>query len=119
MSGYVMMITFGIFFTLYAVFVTDFHLRFNQIKMTAEYFSTAGRSIGTGLTACAVVSSWTWSATILQSSNVAYKFGVSGALWYGAGACIQLFLFGIMSFHLKKYAKNAHTLGEIIYSRWG
>jgi Na+/proline symporter len=36
-------------------------------------FSTAGRSIKAGLTACDIVSKWTWAATLLQSSNVAYK----------------------------------------------
>ena len=28
--------------------------------------------------AAAVVSSWTWAATLLQSSGVAYRYGVSG-----------------------------------------
>jgi hypothetical protein len=57
---------------------------------SSEQFSTAGRSVKTGLvgmtfylnpliiTAAAVVSSWTWAATLLQSSGVAYRYGVSG-----------------------------------------
>lgn len=32
--------------------------------------SCAGRSIKAGLTACDIVSKWTWAATLLQSSNV-------------------------------------------------
>jgi hypothetical protein len=32
----------------------------------------------TGLTASVVVSQWTWAATFLQSSNVAWACGVSG-----------------------------------------
>ena len=40
-------------------------------------FSTAGRMVKTGLTASVIVSQWTWAATLLQSSNVAWKFGVS------------------------------------------
>ena len=43
-----------------------------------EMFSTAGRTVKPGLVACAVVSSWTWAATLLQSSGVAYRYGVSG-----------------------------------------
>jgi urea-proton symporter len=43
-------------------------------------FNTAGRSIKTGLTAAVIVSQWTWAATLLQSSNVAWKYGVSG-MW--------------------------------------
>lgn len=32
---------------------------------------------------------WTWAATILQSSNVAWQYGVSGPFWYASGATIQ------------------------------
>lgn len=32
---------------------------------------------------------WTWAATILQSSNVAWEYGVSGPFWYASGATIQ------------------------------
>jgi len=37
----------------------------------SEWFNTAGRIIKTGLTAAAIVSAWTWAATLLQSSTVA------------------------------------------------
>ena len=45
-------------------------------------YSTAGRMIKTGLTASVIVSQWTWAATLLQSSNVAWAYGVSGPFWY-------------------------------------
>ena len=38
-----------------------------------------------GLVAAAVVSSWTWAATLLQSSAVAYKYGISGPFFYASG----------------------------------
>jgi urea-proton symporter len=38
--------------------------------------------IKTGLTASVIVSHWTWAATLLQSSNVAWQYGVSGPFWY-------------------------------------
>ena len=43
----------------------------------SEWFNTAGRIIKTGLTAAAIVSAWTWAATLLQSSTVAYLYGIS------------------------------------------
>lgn len=52
---------------------------------TSEMFSTAGRSVKSGLVAAAVVSSWTWAATLLQSSTVAYEYGVSGPFYYASG----------------------------------
>jgi hypothetical protein len=72
-------------------------------------FSTAGRSVKSGLVASAVVSSWTWAATLLQSSTVAYKYGVSGPFWYASGATVQILLFSALAIELKKKAPNAHV----------
>lgn len=47
----------------------------------SEDFNCGGRSVRTGLIAVDVVSKWTWAATLLQSSNVAYQYGVSGPFW--------------------------------------
>lgn len=89
------------------------------VKETSEWFNTAGRTIKTGLTAAAIVSAWTWAATLLQSSTVAYQYGVSGPFWYAAGASIQVLLFGILAIELKRKAPNAHTFLEIIRARFG
>ena len=81
--------------------------------------STAGRMIKTGLTASVIVSQWTWAATLLQSSNVAWQYGVSGPFWYASGATIQVLLFGVLAINLKKVAPSAHTVCEIVKARWG
>lgn len=86
---------------------------------TSEHFSTAGRSIKVGLTACDIVSKWTWAATILQSSNVAWAYGVSGPFWYAAGATVQVLLFSILAVEIKRKCPQIHTLLEIINMRWG
>jgi len=44
-------------------------------------FAACGRTIKTGLIAVDIVSHWTWAATLLQSSNQAYKNGISGPFW--------------------------------------
>ena len=49
--------------------------------MSSENFVSAGRGMSSGWVACHVVSQWTWAATLLQSSNVAYAVGVSGPFW--------------------------------------
>jgi len=59
------------------------------------------------------------AATLLQSSAVAYKYGISGPWWYGAGATIQVLLFAQLAAKLKLNAPNAHTFLEIISTRWG
>lgn len=48
---------------------------------TSEEFNTASRSIKPGLIASGIVSAWTWAATLLQSSTVAYQYGVAGPFW--------------------------------------
>ena len=89
------------------------------VTKTSEWFNTAGRVIKTGLTAAAIVSAWTWAATLLQSSTVAYQYGISGPFWYAAGASIQVLLFGILAIELKRKAPHAHTFLEIIRARYG
>jgi urea-proton symporter len=82
-------------------------------------FSTAGRTVKSGLVAAAVVSSWTWAATLLQSSAVAYDYGVSGPFWYASGATVQVLLFATIAIELKRRAPNAHTFLEAIRARYG
>lgn len=88
---------------------------------SSEEFNSASRSVKPGLIASGIVSAWTWAATLvsltnpisphslpqtapdcivltrsgvqLQSSAVAYKDGISGPWWYGAGATVQVLLF--------------------------
>ena len=71
----------------------------------------------------------------LQSSAVAYKYGISGPWWYGAGATVQVLLFAQVGTHnlpfpypnllnqlaakLKLNAPYAHTWLEIVHARWG
>lgn len=66
-----------------------------------------------GLVASAVVSSWTWAATLLQSSGIAYRYGVSGPFWYASGATVQILLFATIAIELKRRAPNAHV--SIVY----
>ena len=87
--------------------------------MTSEHFNTAGRDVKTGLTAAVIVSQWTWAATLLQSSNVAWNFGISGPFWYAAGASIQVLLFGVLAIEVKRKAPTCHTFLEMVKARWG
>jgi Na+/proline symporter len=69
--------------------------------------------------ASAVVSSWTWAATLLQSTSVCYRYGVSGPFWYASGATVQILLFATLAIELKRRAPNAHTYLEVIKARYG
>lgn len=88
-------------------------------RKTSEWFSTAGRSIKSGLLASSVISAWIWAATLLESSTVAYKYGISGPFWYAAGTSIQIILFAVIALELKKRAPSCHTFTEFLYLRLG
>jgi SSS family transporter len=72
-----------------------------------------------GLIAAGIVSSWTWSATLLTSSTFAYSYGISGPMWYGAMGTWQILLFALIAIKIKANAPGAHTMPEIVLSRHG
>uniref|UniRef100_A0A7S0R9W6 Urea-proton symporter DUR3 n=1 Tax=Pyramimonas obovata TaxID=1411642 RepID=A0A7S0R9W6_9CHLO len=117
--GYAIVLGFGVFFSFLTSFMVFLEKRYVGVNISSEFFNTAGRDIKTGLTATVIVSQWTWAATLLQSSNVAWAYGVSGPFWYASGATIQVLLFGILAIELKRKAATAHTIAEIVDARWG
>jgi SSS family transporter len=117
--GYVILLGMGLIMALAVTMLVRAETRWLGTKKTFEWFSTAGRNVKTGLIASSVVSAWTWAATLLQSSTVAYQFGISGPFWYAAGASIQVILFAILAMELKRKSPSSHTFPEMIYARFG
>uniref|UniRef100_A0A6M2F104 Urea-proton symporter DUR3 n=1 Tax=Populus davidiana TaxID=266767 RepID=A0A6M2F104_9ROSI len=117
--GYSVILGFGAFFAVFTSFLVWLEKRYVGSRHTSEWFNTAGRNVKTGLIASVIVSQWTWAATILQSSNVAWQYGISGPFWYASGATIQVLLFGVMAIEIKRKAPHAHTVCEIVKARWG
>jgi len=114
-----LLIGFGLGLTVLTVILTLCERMVTTDGASSEQFNTAGRSVKVGLTASVIVSQWTWAATLLQSSNVAWNYGISGPFWYASGATIQILLFGILAIEIKRRAPAAHTFLEIIKVRWG
>ncbi|KAG0570237.1 hypothetical protein M758_6G141600 [Ceratodon purpureus] len=117
--GYAVVLGFGALFALVTSFLVWLEQRYIFSRHNSEWFNTAGRNIKTGLIASVIVSQWTWAATILQSSNVAWQYGVSGPFWYASGATVQVLLFGVLAIEIKRKAPAAHTICEIVRARWG
>ncbi|QRV79474.1 urea active transporter 1 [Ceratobasidium sp. AG-Ba] len=119
-AGYGVVVGIGLFFSAFMLCLTWIQARYTGFSPSnSEEFSSASRSVKPGLIASGIVSAWTWAATLLQSSAVAYKYGISGPWWYGAGATIQVLLFAMLAAKLKLNSPNAHTFLEIIGARWG
>lgn len=118
-AGYAIVVGLGMVFSVGMILTTFILRRYQKEIVTSEEFSTAGRSVKTGLIAAAVVSSWTWAATLLQSSTQAYKNGISGPFFYAAGATCQIILFAFIAIKAKQKAPEAHTYLEIVKARYG
>lgn len=85
-AGYVVIIVMGFLIAIVMMLITRvLKQTAGEDNKTTEMFMTANRSVGTGLTASAVISSWLWSTAILASSLVGYNFGVAGPFWFAAG----------------------------------
>ncbi|CAH1789691.1 unnamed protein product [Owenia fusiformis] len=118
-NAILLILGFGLFSVLVAI---TFHLTRKYIFRDASNVDTsfdAGGKVSVGLTATTLVSQMTWSATLLQSVTVAVKYGISGPLWYGAGATVHHFILAILSIHLKTKAPGAKTFLQVIRARFG
>ncbi|KAL8279184.1 hypothetical protein RQP46_008440 [Phenoliferia psychrophenolica] len=112
--GYAVVLGIGLFFSAFMILLSKVQFRYTTYKATsAAEFTSASHSVKPGLIASGIVSAWTWAATLLQSSAVAYKFGISGP-W-----CVQILLFAQNAAKLKINAPHAHTFLEVIKCRWG
>jgi SSS family transporter len=119
-DGYGILISFGTIFAVGMVLTTKGLQRYRgEATDSSESFSTADRKVRTGLIASAVVSSWTWAATLLHSSSVAYLYGISGPFWYASGATVQIIVFCVVAIELKRRAPFAHTFLEVVHARYG
>ncbi|EIN11216.1 solute symporter family transporter [Punctularia strigosozonata HHB-11173 SS5] len=118
--GYGVVVGVGFFFAAVMLVLTYVQTKHTKLSPhSSEEFSSASRSVKPGLVCCGIVSAWTWSATLLQSSTAAYTFGVSGPWWYGVGGTIQLGIFAMVAAKVKINANGAHTFLEIVKVRFG
>jgi len=118
--GWFTVLGFGFAFTLLTMGITNLESSLlGKGGKTSEEFATAGRNLGMGLVAADIVSQWTWAATLLMSSNMCWKVGISGSYWYAAGASVQIMLFAILATQVKRRAPNMRTFMELVRVRWG
>lgn len=118
--GYGVTVGFGLAFAVGMMLITEALKRSTgENNRHFETFAVAGRRIGVGLTATAVISSWAWSTALLSSSAITYNYGVAGAYWFGAGCLVQICFFSLLAIQSKRRTPHAHTVLEIVKVRYG
>ncbi|RFU34086.1 hypothetical protein B7463_g2261, partial [Scytalidium lignicola] len=90
-----------------------------NVLTSYDRFMTANRTVRTGLTASAVVSSWLWSTALLGSSLVGYSYGVAGPFWFAAGCSPMIVFFALLGISCKRKIPEAHTSLEVVRVRYG
>ncbi|KAL4784199.1 Sodium:solute symporter family-domain-containing protein [Aspergillus varians] len=119
-AGYGVVVGLGVAFAIGMVWVTRMLKKtFNEDANSTETFMVANRTIGTGLTSCAVISSWLYSSALLGASLLTYNYGLALGVWWGASASTMITLMAYLAIQAKRRAPNAHTLLEIIKVRYG
>ncbi|KAJ1017790.1 hypothetical protein NDA16_005107 [Ustilago loliicola] len=87
-AGWAVVCGLGFFFAAFMIVLSFIQQRYTNrsIKDTDE-FASASRSVKPGLVAAGICSAWTWSSTLLQSTAVTTRLGISG------GYCARGLLF--------------------------
>ncbi|KZT22308.1 urea transporter [Neolentinus lepideus HHB14362 ss-1] len=118
--GYGIVLGLGFFFALVMNVITWVQARFSRYSpSSAAEFTAASRSLKTGIVVAGIVSSWTWSLTLLQSATQSYTLGVSGGYWYAVGGTLQIAIFSVIASKVKSNANRATTFPEVAYVRFG
>ncbi|KAF2646465.1 hypothetical protein P280DRAFT_525277 [Massarina eburnea CBS 473.64] len=86
---------------------------------TSEMFMVANRTVGTGLTASAVFSSWMWINETVFAAAMCYRYGIAVPLWWATGLCFQIALMAALGVLAKIRVPYAHTSLEITKMRYG
>ncbi|CAI7601748.1 unnamed protein product [Penicillium bialowiezense] len=102
---------------LLAVKVQKAHLAEDSGK--SEMFMVANRTVGRGLTASAVFSSWMWINETVLCASMCYRYGLAVPLWWGSGLCFQIALMAALGVMAKIRVPYAHTSLEVVRMRYG
>ncbi|OTB08533.1 hypothetical protein M426DRAFT_7845 [Hypoxylon sp. CI-4A] len=86
---------------------------------TSEMFMVANRSVGVGLTASAVFSSWMWINETVFAATMCYRYGLAVPLFWATGLCFQIALMAVLGVLAKIRVPRAQTSLGIIRMRYG
>ncbi|KAF2805510.1 uncharacterized protein BDZ99DRAFT_539943 [Mytilinidion resinicola] len=90
--AYGIVLGFGIVFALSMNTITWISRKYLHESADTNMQLTARKNVKSGLVASAVVSSWCYATTILNSVRLTYVFGFLGLWWFVSGATVKIIL---------------------------
>ncbi|KAE8137772.1 Sodium:solute symporter family-domain-containing protein [Aspergillus pseudotamarii] len=118
--GYIVVVVIGLIIAFPMMLITKVLKKTTgEDNKKTEMFMTANRTVRTGLTASAVISSWLWTTAMLGSSFVGYDYGVAGPFWFAAGCSPMIVFFALIGISCKRKIPEAHTSLEVVRIRYG
>ncbi|KAK5133986.1 hypothetical protein LTR08_007106 [Meristemomyces frigidus] len=119
-TGYGIIIGLSIAFGIIIIAAVKIQKRYlSEDSNHSEMFMVANRSVGTGLTASAVFSSWMWINESVFSAAYTYKWGVALPIWWASGLSFQIALMAVLGIVAKLRVPYAHTSLEFMRRRYG
>ncbi|GAA5852753.1 hypothetical protein JCM8547_002616 [Rhodosporidiobolus lusitaniae] len=119
-AGYATIVGGGVVFAVIINALTHLQRRYTLFDPTrVEEFSSASRSVKTGLLAVGVTSAWVWAAVFLQTGTLTYLGGVSLPWWFGCGGFIEIAAFAFVTAKVKVNAGGAATYLQVARARFG
>ncbi|KAJ9202307.1 hypothetical protein DTO164E3_3236 [Paecilomyces variotii] len=119
-TGYGLLIGLAIAFALIILAAVRIQRRYLEEETNhSEMFMVANRSVGIGLTASAVFSSWMWIDETVYACTYAYWWGIAAPVWYASALSCQIALMAFMGIIAKLRVPYAHTSMEFIRKRYG
>ncbi|KAL1991114.1 hypothetical protein VTN49DRAFT_5618 [Thermomyces lanuginosus] len=118
--GYIVVVLIGMIIAFVMMMITKvLTITVGEDNKKTEMFMTANRTVRTGLTTSAVISSWLWSTALLGSGLVGYTYGVAGPFWFAAGCSPMIVFFALLGISCKRKIPEAHTSLEVVRVRYG
>ncbi|KAF2845566.1 hypothetical protein T440DRAFT_544027 [Plenodomus tracheiphilus IPT5] len=119
-EGYGIIIGLSVLFCIIIVAAVHIQKRYlAEDSDASEMFMVANRSVGTGLTASAVFSSWMWINESVFAAAYTYKWGIALPIWWASGLSFQIALMAVLGIVAKLRVPYAHTSLEIMKIRYG
>ncbi|KIV97516.1 hypothetical protein PV10_01263 [Exophiala mesophila] len=119
-AGYATILVGGVFFAALMNVITWLQKRYTNFHPgRVEEFSSASRSIKTGMLSVGIASAWIWAAVFLQTGTLTFLYGVSIPYWFGMGGFVEIAAFAFISSKIKANASGASTYLQVAKVRFG